>query len=197
MKQDLIKELFDKFEAARYIIEGVECWSAREMQILLGYSKWENFENVLNKAKGACRNAGESVENHFTDFRKMVQTCYGTGRGIEDIALSRYACYLVGQHGDSRKQEIAFAQIYFAVQTRCVDLVEQRLLEFEKVKARKKLSKIEIQLFVILYERGADEKGFAIIRSKGDHVLVKPSTGQLKANVVDLEKRPVAEFFQS
>ena len=183
MKQDLIKELFEKFEAACYNIDNVECWSAREMQTLLGYNKWENFENVIAKAKGACGNAGERVEDHFPDVTKMVQIGTGTERKKEDIALTRFACYLVGQNGDSRKQETAFAQTYFAVQTRRAELVEQRLLDFERIKAREKLSRTVKQLSGILYERGVDEKGFALIRSKGDQALFKLSTVQLKTKM--------------
>ena len=194
MKQDLIKELFEKFEAACYEVDKIECWSAREMQTLLGYNRWENFEKVVNKAKDACSNAGEHVEDHFRDVRKMVQIGSGTEREIEDIALTRYACYLVGQNGDSRKQEIAFAQTYFAVQTRRAEIVEQRILDYERIKAREKLSQTEKQLSGILYERGVDEKGFAIIRSKGDQALFRLSTVQLKAKMGVPESRPVADF---
>jgi DNA-damage-inducible protein D len=194
MKQDLIRDLFDKFEAACYEINSVECWSARELQLLLGYSKWENFEKAISKAKDACNNAGEQVENHFPDVRKMVQIGSGSGRENEDIALTRYACYLVAQNGDSRKQEIAFAQTYFAVQTRRAEIVEQRLLDYERVKAREKLSQTEKQLSGILYERGVDDKGFAVIRSKGDQALFKLSTVQLKSKLGIPDNRPLADF---
>ncbi|MBO9200599.1 MULTISPECIES: DNA damage-inducible protein D [Niastella] len=194
MKKDLIKELFEKFEAACYNINDVECWSAREMKVLLGYNNWQNFEKVIDKAKEACRNAGEQVENHFTDVSNMVHIGSGTEREVADIALTRYACYLVGQNGDSRKQEIAFAQTYFAVQTRRAELVEQRILDHERVKAREKLSQTEKQLSGILYERGVDEKGFAIIRSKGDQALFKLSTVQLKKRMGVPENRPIADF---
>lgn len=128
MKTEEIKHLFAQFEAAASEIENVECWSARELQRLLGYSKWENFEKVIQKAKDACKNAGEFIENHFPEVRKMVEIGSQTERLIEDIALTRYACYLIAQNGDSRKEEIAFAQNYFAVQTRKAEIVEQRLL---------------------------------------------------------------------
>lgn len=194
MKSDEIKNLFFQFEAAASDLEGVECWSARELQGLLGYSKWENFEKVIKKAKDACRNAGELIENHFPDIRKMVQIGSNTERAIDDIALTRYACYLIAQNGDSKKEEIAFAQNYFAVQTRRAELVEQRILEYERVKAREKLSQTEKQLSGILYERGVDNQGFAIIRSKGDQALFRLNTQMLKRKMGVPDSRPVADF---
>ena len=194
MKSEEIKNLFLKFEAVTSEIDGVECWSARELQLLLGYSKWENFEKVIQKAKDSCRNAGESIENHFPDIRKMVEIGSNSERAIDDIALTRYACYLIAQNGDSRKEEIAFAQNYFAVQTRRAEVVEQRLLEFERVKAREKLSQTEKQLSGILYERGVDSQGFAIIRSKGDQALFRLNTNMLKKKMGVPESRPVADF---
>jgi len=194
MKSDEIRNLFSKFEAAASDLEGVECWSARELQELLGYSKWENFERVIQKAKEACNNAGELTENHFPDIRKMVEIGSKTERAIDDIALTRYACYLIAQNGDSKKEEIAFAQNYFAVQTRRAELVEQRILEFERVKAREKLSQTEKQLSCILYERGVDNQGFAIIRSKGDQALFRLNTQMLKRKMGVPDSRPVADF---
>ena len=194
MKSEEIRNLFFKFEAAASELEGVECWSARELQRLLGYSKWENFEKVIQKAKDACKNAGEIIENHFPDVRKMVEIGSQTDRQIVDIALTRYACYLIAQNGDSRKEEIAFAQNYFAVQTRRAELVELRILEFERVKAREKLSQTEKQLSGILYERGVDSQGFAIIRSKGDQALFKLNTQMLKRKMGVPDNRPVADF---
>ena len=194
MKSDEIRNLFIKFEAATSDLEGVECWSARELQELLGYSKWENFEKVIKKAKDACRNAGELMENHFPDIRKMVEIGSKTERPVDDIALTRYACYLIAQNGDSKKEEIAFAQNYFAVQTRRAELVEQRILEFERVKAREKLSQTEKQLSGILYERGVDNQGFAIIRSKGDQALFRLNTQMLKRKMGVPDSRPVADF---
>lgn len=146
MKSEEIIQLFEQFENAAAKLQGVECWSARDLQSLLGYSKWENFEKVIQKAKDACKNAGEEIAYHFPDIRKMVSIGSGAEKEIDDILLTRYACYLVAQNGDSRKQEIAFAQNYFAVQTRKAELVEQRLLEYERVKAREKLSQTEKQL---------------------------------------------------
>lgn len=194
MKKEEILQLFQQFEAVASELEGVECWSARELQKLLGYTKWENFEKVIKKAKDACNNAGEDVENHFPDIRKMVAIGSETERAIDDIALTRYACYLIAQNGDSRKEEIAFAQNYFAVQTRRAEVIEQRLLEFERVKAREKLSQTEKQLSGILYERGVDNVGFGIIRSKGDQALFKLTTVQLKKKMGVPDNRPVADF---
>ncbi len=162
--------------------------------MLLGYSKWENFEKVIQKAKDACENAGEDISNHFPDIRKMVEIGSNSERSINDIALTRYASYLIAQNGDSRKEQIAFAQNYFAVQTRKAEKVEQRLLEFERIKAREKLSQTEKQLSGILYERGVDSQGFASIRSKGDQALFKLSTNMLKKKMGIPENRPVADF---
>ena len=194
MKSEEIKELFVQFEAAAAELEGIECWSARELQVLLGYSKWENFEKVIQKAKDACKNAGEEIDYHFPDVRKMITLGKGAEKEIDDMLLTRYACYLIAQNGDSRKQEIAFAQNYFAVQTRRAELVEQRLLEFERVKAREKLSQTEKQLSGILYERGVDSQGFALIRSKGDQALFRLNTPMLKRKMGVPDNRPVADF---
>jgi DNA-damage-inducible protein D len=194
MKSEEIKELFAQFEAAAAELEGIECWSARELQELLGYSKWENFEKVIQKAKDSCINAGEKVAYHFPDIRKTIPMPKGAEKEIDDILLTRYACYLIAQNGDSRKQEISFAQNYFAVQTRRAELVEQRLLEFERVKAREKLSQTEKQLSGILYERGVDSQGFAIIRSKGDQALFRLNTQMLKRKMGVPGTRPVADF---
>lgn len=194
MKSEEIKQLFTQFESAAAELEGVECWSARELQALLGYSKWENFEKVIQKAKDACKNAGEEIDYHFPDVRKLITKGKGAKDEIDDILLTRYACYLIAQNGDSRKEEIAFAQNYFAVQTRRAELVEQRLLEFERVKAREKLSHTEKQLSGILYERGVDSQGFAIIRSKGDQALFRINTQMLKRKMGVPDSRPVADF---
>lgn len=194
MKSEEIKELFSQFESVASELEGIECWSARELQHLLGYSKWENFEKVIQKAKDACRNAGGEIEYHFPDVRKTIPMPKGAEKEIDDILLTRYACYLIAQNGDSRKQKIAFAQNYFAVQTRKAELVEQRLLEYERVKAREKLSQTEKQLSGILYERGVDSRGFAVIRSKGDQALFRLNTQTLKRKFGIPENRPIADF---
>lgn len=195
MKKELIADLFGKFESACYNYEGIECWSARELQPILGYARWENFTNALDKAKKACQNAGEEISHHFRGFTKMVELGSTAKREIEDIALTRYACYLVAQNGDSAKSEIAFAQTYFAVQTRRQEIIEKRLLDVARVSAREKLSKSEKKLSGIIYERGVDDKGFAIIRSKGDQALFGgASTTDMKKKLGVPATRPLADF---
>jgi DNA-damage-inducible protein D len=171
MKREVIVESFGRFEQACYMYNGIECWSARELQEILGYSRWENFFNAISKAKMACENAGSKLEDHFRDITKMVRVGSGAQREVEDIALTRYACYLIAQNGDSSKPPIAFAQTYFAVQTRKQEIIEQRLLDVDRVAAREKLTKSEKKLSGVLYERGVDNAGFALIRSKGDQAL--------------------------
>lgn len=173
MKTREIEDLFDRFESIVCVYNEVECWSARELYPLLGYTQWRNFLPAVEKAKIACLNAGEEVAYHFADIRKMVSLGSGSEREIDDIYLTRYACYLVAQNGDARKPEISFAQNYFAVQTRRAELIEQRLLDYERIQARVKLAETEKLLSGVLYERGIDAKGFGCIRSKGDKALFR------------------------
>ena len=194
MKSEEIKALFAQFEQAAVEIGGVECWSARELQVLLGYTLWQNFEKVFAKAKNACKNADEKVPDHFIDVNKLVEIGSGAQKQIKDILLTRYACYLIAQNGDSRKEQIAFAQNYFAVQTRRAEIIEQRILDYERVKARAKLAETEKILSGILYERGVNEKDFAIIRSKGDQALFHLNTAMLKRRMGAPDNRPVADF---
>ena len=194
MKKETIDQLYKAFEQYALEVNGIECWSARELMELLGYSKWENFSKVINKAKKACENVGHNVADHFPDARKMVALGSGSERDVEDYLLTRYACYLVAQNGDPRKEQIAFAQTYFAVQTRKAELIEQRLLEVERVKARAKLQETEKKLSGVLYERGINDKTFAVIRSKGDQALFRLSTATLKRKMNVPASRPLADF---
>jgi DNA-damage-inducible protein D len=195
MREGLIIDLFRKFEEACYLYNGIECWSARELQEILGYSKWDNFKNIIEKAKISCEKSGIRVLDHFADVGKMVGLGSKATREIDDIALTRYACYLVAQNGDPSKGEISFAQNYFAVQTRKQEIIEQRLLDTDRVIVRDKLSKSEKKLSGIIYERGVDDKGFAIIRSKGDQTLFGGySTHEMKKKLMVPDSRPLADF---
>lgn len=195
MKTEQVQMLTDTFEGhAQQTDGGVDYWLARDVQHLLGYAEWRNFGLVVSKAKTACEVSGHQVEDHFVDVSKMVQLGSGSQRDIDDIMLTRYACYLIAQNGDPRKPEIAFAQTYFAVQTRKAELIEQRLLEAERVQARRKLSATEKELSQVIYEQTGGNQDFALIRSKGDQALFGKSTQAMKAQWKVPESRPLADF---
>lgn len=195
MKSELVESLTDNFEAHAHQTDGgVEFWLARDIQHLLGYSKWDNFLNVVSKAKTACEVSGHAIEDHFADVGKMVDLGSGSQREVDDLMLTRYACYLIAQNGDPRKQEIAFAQTYFALQTRRAELIEQRLLEHERVQARRKLSETEKELSSVIFQQTGGNQNFALIRSKGDHALFGRNTQDMKERWEVPGNRPLADF---
>ena len=193
MESNLLNNLFEKFESIVKTVDGIECWSARELYPLLGYTQWRSFEDAINRAKESCKSATGDVLSNFADVRKIVKTGVAE-KEIDDILLTRYACYLVAQNGDPRKPEVAFAQTYFAVQTRRAEVIEQRISDFERVVAREKLKETERTLSSIAYERGVSGKGFGELRSKGDYALFHLTTEQAKVRFNVTGDRPLADF---
>ena|SRR3990167_1557667 len=197
MNKQLITTLQNEFNQLSNTLEDstVEYWYARDLQKVLGYERWENFINVIHKAKTACENSEIEITDHFRDVTKMVLIGSNTQRPIEDIILTRYACYLIAQNGDSKKEQIAFAQTYFAMQTRKQELVEQRLELEDRLQARAKLRESETELSKNIFERGVDDSGFGRIRSKGDTALFGGNTTQnMKDKLGVPSGRPLADF---
>ena len=195
MKKEIIHTLTANFESLSHQTdEGVEFWLARDLQHLLDYTKWDNFLGVISKAKTACEISGESIENHFADVGKMVSIGSGAEKEIPDIMLTRYACYLIAQNGDPRKETIAFAQRYFAIQTRKAELIEQQLLEYERVQARNKLKVTEKELSQVIFEQNGVNENFALIRSKGDAAMFNKTTQQMKTKWNLPTAKPLADF---
>ena len=195
MKKDVLVKLTKNFEESAHIDNGIEYWMARDIQQLLEYEEWRNFSKVVEKAKIACQNSGRSSSDHFVEVNKMVVIGSEGVREISDVVLSRYACYLIAQNGDSRKDPIAFAQTYFAIQTRKQEILEKRIEELERLEARKKLTQTEKELSATLYEHGIDDQGFARIRNRGDQALFGGRTTiEMKKKLEIPSSRPLADF---
>ena len=195
MEKNTITKLNKTFEEFAYQQDGIEYWLARELQHLLGYAEWRNFLNAIEKAKESCKTTGEEVLDHFVAVNKMVRIGSGAEKIVDDIMLTRYACYLIAQNGDPKKEQIAFAQSYFAIQTRKQELLEERIQLMERLQARERLAATETELSKNIYERGVDNKGFANIRSKGDWALFGGhNTSAMKRKLGIAENRPLADF---
>jgi DNA-damage-inducible protein D len=195
MEKDTIEKLNKRFEEYAYEQDGVEYWLARELQELLDYTQWRNFENVISKAKIACEISGNAISDHFADVSKTIAMPKGAEKDVPDIMLSRYACYLIAQNGDPKKEQIAFAQIAFALQTRKQELLEERIQLMERLEAREKLAAAETELSKNIYERGVDNAGFARIRSNGDWALFGGyNTSDMKRKLAIEEKQTFSRF---
>lgn len=195
MKIEIIYSLTNNFEASSHKSDdGLEFWFARDLQHLLGYAKWENFMGVINKAKTACEISEQECQDHFPDIRKTIPVPNGGSKEIEDFMLTRYACYLIAQNGDSSKEPIAFAQTYFAVQTRNAELISKRLEELERIQARKKLTTTEKELSGTIFQQTKGNQNFALIRSKGDTAFFGgKSTADMKI-IWNTGNSPIADF---
>lgn len=195
MNKEIIISMLNEFENfVHYTEENIEFWLARELQYLLGYTDWRNFLKVIVKAKTACEVSNEAVSDHFVGVNKTIDLPKGAKKDIPDIMLTRYACYLVAQNGDPRKEEIAFAQSYFAVKTRQAEIIEQKLLQTERVQARHKLAETEKELSRVIFEQTGNDKDFGLIRSKGDKALFNHTTQQMKDKWGIKKTKPLADF---
>lgn len=171
----------------------VEFWHARELMKYMGYTKWENFTKVIQRAKSACENSGQPIDAHFRDTKRDVELGSGAIRSIDDVKLTRYACYLTAQNGDPRKEEVALLQSYFAVQTRTAELLEQRMGEILRIAGRHALTAEEKQLSSLAYQRGVNERDFGMIRSRGDQALFGMSTTDMKLKLEAPKGQPLAD----
>lgn len=195
MEKQIVKELTENFEDCANKSENeIEFWFARDIQQLLGYSEWRNFLNVVLKAKKACELSGAIVSDHFVDINKTIKMPKNAEKTVTDIMLTRYACYLIAQNGDSAKEEIAFAQTYFAVQTRKFEVIATKIQEFERLQLRQKLSETEKELSGVIFQQTGIDKNFALIRSKGDKALFGYNTREMKDKLGVSISRALADF---
>lgn len=195
MEKRIIELYRRKFDDIRHEADGIEYWYARELMKLLDYVQWRSFDNAINKAMISCENNGNVAEDHFSRFNNTIEVGNGALREVEDYMLTRYACYLIAENGDPRKEQIAFAQCYFAVQTRKQELIEERISYIERTEARGKLRESEKRLSQNIYERGVDDAGFGRIRSKGDQALFGGfTTKKMKERLCVQDKRPLADL---
>ncbi len=196
MDKKRILVIMNEFDSvAKKTEENIEFWYARDLMGLLGYEQWRNFENVINHAIESCETSEIEPLNHFCEVTKMVALGSGAQRQVKDYMLTRYACYLIAMNGDTSKEEIAFAQSYFAVQTRKQELIEERIAYIERTQVRGRLKESEKRLSQNIYERGVDDSGFARIRSKGDQALFGGyTTKEMKTKLGVKDNRPLADF---
>lgn len=197
MDKKRIEIIKNKFDSVIHNVEDeqIEFWFARELMPLLGYERWENFENAIFRAMDSCKSSNIAVSDHFREVTKMILAGKGAKRKVKDYMLTRYACYLIAQNGDPKKEEISFAQSYFAIQTRKQELIEERISLIERTEARGRLKESEKRLSQNIYERGVDDEGFGRIRSKGDKALLGGYTTQeMKEKLGIKDNRPLADF---
>jgi DNA-damage-inducible protein D len=195
MENKELQTLYKTFDDIKHTENGVEFWFARELYPLLGYTRWDNFDTTIQRAKEACKNAKSLVEDHFLHVQKMAKIGLDIEKSIDDMKLTRYACYLTALNGDPRKKEVAFAQAYFVTQTRKMEVLEQRMAELERINSREKLKITEKDFSTLAMSRGVDGRGLGEIRSFGDQALFGgKSTDTMKKRLGIDSSKPLADF---